>query len=141
MNITKITKWFDEQTILATEWPVFRSNEEYDIESSREKSAFHHKYLRTSIIPFNTRVASVGKHGLDELRGIYQIDIFVPVENGIDESNYISDAILNHFELKTHIVDDDTCIRVVNRSPSISRKTDNLMMLVCEVEWSSHYQR
>ncbi len=68
-----------------TEWP----NTEY---TSVENTT----WLRPTVLPAYTTLNTIGGSQLH--RGIYQVDIFVPLEKGIDTLTTWMDNIFNHFK-------------------------------------------
>lgn len=63
-------------------------------------------WIRPTLLPAES--ASQTFAGKDLHRGIYQIDIFVPKDNGPKQMFGLADAIREHFHKKTLVQDSDT---------------------------------
>jgi len=100
--------------------------------------ALQTKYIRTELLPATTADLSIGITGFDKYQGIFQIDIFTPYENGIDETNYWVDEIINHFKQRDPLTIPGGLVRVITRSRLIGFQSTNYHQCGVSLEWESY---
>jgi hypothetical protein len=95
-------------------------------------------WCRATFIPNPTARLSLGDGGLDELNGIYQIDLFFPGDDNYTNCTEYCDKIITHFKIGS-IIDG---IRIVNTYPSPGFSgAPNYYTIPVIVEWSYYGQR
>lgn len=99
-------------------------------------NAQNQKYIRTTLIPARTDTLCLGINGSNRFQGLFQIDIFVPSGNSIEETNYWVDEIIDLFK-HTTIINNGTTIRIDNCSRLPGNPTTNLHNVGVVVEWYS----
>jgi hypothetical protein len=75
-------------------------------------------YIRPTILPANTILNTLA--GMEEHKGIYQVDVYVPLEKGVSALNTLLDSIQSLFKSsKTLTATDIIFIQAVSRSPAV----------------------
>ena len=69
-------------------------------------------WCRATLLPAETGIATLGVDGLNEERGIYQIDLFYPEGYGATPANTIADAVINTFKRGTTLTDGNISVQV-----------------------------
>ncbi len=71
-------------------------------------------FLRPTILPANTKLDTIA--GMEEHKGIYQVDVFVPLEKGVSALNTLLDSIESLFKSsKTLTATDVIFVQAVSR--------------------------
>lgn len=95
-------------------------------------------WSRATFIPNTTERLSLGEGGLDDLNGIYQIDIFYPGDNNYIECSKFVDKVIEHFKIGSII----NGVRILNTYPSPGYGgAPNYYTIPVIVEWSFFSQR
>lgn len=90
-------------------------------------------WSRSTFIPNPTMRTSLGLNGLDELNGIYQIDLFYPINSGYAIVEQMSEQVQTYFQVGDII----NGIRVINCYPVNSYQIiTNYYSIPIIVEWS-----
>ncbi len=75
-------------------------------------------YLRPTILPASTVLDTLA--GMEEHKGIYQVDVYVPLEKGVSALNTLLDSIQSLFKSnKTLTATDVVFVQAVSRSPAV----------------------
>lgn len=70
-------------------------------------------YLRPSFLPTDTVQVGLGSSGLDDTRGVYQIDVVYPAGNG---RTTVTDSVADHFKRGTTLSYNGTNVRIISAS-------------------------
>ncbi len=75
-------------------------------------------FLRPTILPAATVLNTLA--GMEEHKGIYQVDVYVPAEKGVSALNTLLDSIQSLFKSnKTITATDVVFVQAVSRSPAV----------------------
>jgi len=106
-----------------------------------ENSPLTEKYIRTSIIPRETTDLSIGVGGCDNFGGLFLVEIFTPTGNGISETNYWVDEIIDLFA-KDEILTDGTIIANTEQYTRLPGQAfTNYHKSGVHIAWSSYVPR
>lgn len=95
-------------------------------------------WCRATFIPNPTGRLSLGEGGMDELSGIYQIDLFFPGDDDYGNCSQYADILISHFKIGS-IIDG---IRIINTYPSPGYSgAPGYYTIPIIVEWSYYNQR
>lgn len=79
-------------------------------------------YLRPTLLPAETVLSSLARGQTH--RGIYQVDVFVPVEKGINTLTTWLDAIEGHFAAQDILVSSSTKVYILQTGISEMQRED-----------------
>jgi len=94
-------------------------------------------YLRPTLIPADSNVATIGA-GTDINQGIYQIDIFSPLDEGKNEAMLMSDAIAEQFKRDKELVYNGRTVTIRSTSQRIMPNDDSWAHYMVEVVYYSY---
>jgi hypothetical protein len=80
-------------------------------------------YLRPTVLPAQSGEATLDGHTIE--RGIYQIDIYVPLEKGISTITTWMDNIRSHFPIGTNLTAGSSIIFIKNPRRSEFTREEN----------------
>lgn len=69
-------------------------------------------FTRFTLLPVETIPATLGTNGQDNVHGIAQVDVFVPIDGGMTKAHQYADLILSAFPRGRDIIKDNLTIRV-----------------------------
>ena len=101
-------------------------------------------WARTTLIPSQTNPISVGPFGIDEFRGIWQIDYFTPMLEGTDTAFSVIDDLLQAFKVGTRLTDSSGLSVVIESPPNavVGRTViTTFVMYSVQVRYSCYTQR
>lgn len=67
------------------------------LENTRNIGRTDESFSRATLITSRPGQLTVGRDGQDILRGLYQIDLFVPLDTGTARVNELADSVIEHF--------------------------------------------
>jgi hypothetical protein len=67
-------------------------------------------WCRVTLLPARTQQVTLGLHGSDQLMGLAQCDLFVPVGSGVDAVNALADLVVAHFPRGTTLSTDTVTV-------------------------------
>lgn len=92
-------------------------------------------FARATLLPRQATQLTVGINGSDSLGGLYQIDLFYPLNAGSAAANTMADAVCAVFGRGTILIEDD--VRVVIRTASrlTAGRVEQFYSVPVVVEW------
>lgn len=122
--------------------PTFiKENEETTRTSSSTTSINTEAYARSTLLPAETETSTIGPGGYDTYQGLYQVDLFFPINEGAKAVNYMVDSIIAAFPKGSLSTQDGVQLRIVNYWREASLETDNWFMVPVVIQWESFIQR
>ncbi len=101
-----------ESNILQIAWPNVKYN-----------PSVNQIFLRPSLIPGSTELYTLNNQ--HKYMGIYQIDIYIPLDRGTQELNNYADQILELFDADKTLVADGTTVFIQDISPIRMQREEN----------------
>lgn len=98
-------------------------------------------WLRPTILPAESFPASIGIYGTNRLSGVYQIDIFSPLDAGRRPSVQMVDDIIEHFSRGLTIEVDNLVVHIEESWPSASNAEETWYHTPVNVNWYSYSER
>jgi hypothetical protein len=92
-------------------------------------------YMRTTLLPAKTETRSVGETGWDRFFGLYQIDLFYPIDESPDAANFMADKIIDAYPKKTILTSSGINIRIVQYWREVRRKSETKHQVPVFIEW------
>jgi len=135
-NYSEIQKVLDDKLALISDLPlIVTENDEQTKVQTDAVGVLETKYIRTQLIPATTEPLTIGTSGKDRYKGIFQITIFTPYDNGIAETNYWVDEIINDFSKTATIVVTGGLVRITQRSRLPAIQNTNYHQCGVDLEW------
>jgi hypothetical protein len=106
-------------------------------ENMRNTSRSGEKFTRVTLLPAATRQLSVGVNGRDQLSGLLQVDIFTPMDTGIDYANELADAIIAHFPRGLSFTDTITTTHIQRAWRQVGGRVETFYQIPVVVQWSA----
>lgn len=138
----RVQTLFDTKLAELTDLPdVITENEIAFINKTSEDSPLTTKYMRTSLAPTTTRDLSIGIGGCDEFGGLFVVEIFTPVANGIKETNYWVDEIIDHFPKNVVLTDGTINVHIEQYTAAPGQPFANYHKGGVHIQWTCYVQR
>lgn len=99
------------QTLLDTQLATISTLPTLYTENERSTAQTNKNFSRSTLIPAKTDVLTVGSAPLLRLKGLYQIDVFLPQGKGT-ASNSIADDVLNGFPAALQLTDGTYTVQI-----------------------------
>lgn len=101
--------------------------------NTKFKPSENASYIRPTLLPAASTLATLN----DDHRnpGIYQVDVFVPLEKGLNAALTLVDDIKVHFESERSLVEDDDVIMIQNISLGRLERQDAWFRVYLEVNY------
>lgn len=103
--------------------PVAWMNREYDPTPGT-------LFLRETLLPGRTTQAELGATGRDNTVGVYQVDVFAPVDKGKNAALVQADSIADHFSRGTTLTYNSISVRLTETSIGASTLIDGAWWMV-----------
>ena len=94
-------------------------------------------FSRATLIPARPSVLTVGVDGRTELRGLYQIDLFVPMNSGAEAVNALADQVIEHFHRGLRITEGAVTVHVSLSWREAGMRVEQFYQVPVVVQWSS----
>ena len=133
MNYTTIQKALDTQLSIVAGIPTFTE------ENARFKPSATTPFTRSTLLPAQTVVESIGVHGIDRVNGLYQVDLYYPADQGYTTANTMADLVIAAFPKALQLTTTDSIkvdVDVTWRLPA--RKVQNFYNVPVIVSWKSY---
>lgn len=96
-------------------------------------------YIRPTLLPGDTRQATLGANGEDRTDGLYQVDVFVEAGRGTDAAVSIADTIADHFARGADMAYNDVIVTITRAQRRGGVQTaDGWYMIPVEIYFKSH---
>jgi len=95
-------------------------------------------WLRPTVLPADTAAATMGDSGTDEQTGVYQIDIFAPLDEGDGAARAMADALADRFKPVTELTYNGLTVRCISGSIGGLIREDNWLHLPVKIRYLSY---
>jgi hypothetical protein len=107
------------------------------LENTRNIGRTGQSFSRATLLPARPSQLSVGAQGRDLRRGLYQIDLFVPTDDGATTANVMADEVIAHFPRGLVVSLDGTSVVVEMAYREVGQRVETFYMLPIMVVWWS----
>ena len=132
IGLTKVQQLLDTQLVASVSVPIEKENTLYKITEQ--------PFVRATLVPAMTVIASLGVYGYDRLSGLYVVDVFFPLLEGKTKIQTQADAIMNAFPKGLYLIDGNTKVLIENRSILPARKQHTMLNTPVIISWVSFQQ-
>lgn len=96
-------------------------------------------FFRSTLLPSQTQTWSIGQTGQVRVNGLFQIDVFVKVNTGIQAIEEKVDTILSVYDPKAAaLTDGTTYVHIDNRWALTGSVLQNFFRVPIIIQWSSY---
>jgi hypothetical protein len=92
-------------------------------------------WIRPTVLPADTAAATYGDSGTDEQTGVYQIDVFAPLDEGDGEVRQMADTIADRFKPTTAITYNGLTVRCISVSIEGLTREENWLHLPVKIKY------
>jgi hypothetical protein len=107
------------------------------LENTQNLAVTGEAFTRATLIPARSSVLSIGVDGRTELRGLYQVDLFVPLNSGTADVNALADLVVQHFPKGARLTDGSTTVHCALSWREVGRRVEAFYQVPVLVQWSS----
>ena len=93
-------------------------------------------FSRATLLPAAKSQASVGISGQDLIRGIYQVDLFVPQDTGSASVNALADSVVDHFPRGLALASGEVVVHINTASRLTGGRMEPFYSVPVQVQWS-----
>lgn len=132
MSYKEIQQELDGQLTSITGLP------EVVLENTRFKAMSKTPFIRSTLLPSQSTVETIGTTGYNKVYGLYQIDIFYPLDGGYEEINDDADTIISNFTKGTSFAITNGTLRINISWRNSGRKLENFYNIPVLVSWECY---
>lgn len=104
-------------------------------ENTQEMAKTGRNFVRSSLILSRPSRATLGTSGRDRLVGLYQIDLFTPLNTGTPQMNALADGLVAHFPRSLILHDGDITINMRMTWRETGARATQFYSTAVMVEW------
>lgn len=108
------------------------------LENTRFKANSKTPFIRSTLLPSQSSVETIGTTGYNKVFGLYQIDIFYPLDGGYEEINDNADEIISNFQKGTSFTITNSTLRINISWRNSGRKLENFYNVPVLVSWECY---
>lgn len=94
-------------------------------------------FSRAVLLPGRATPRTIGLNGKTEFPGLYQIDLFYPMDKGTATANQMADAVIAHFARGLVLNDSEVSVKVDIAWREAGSRNEPFYHLPVMVQWSS----
>jgi len=118
---------------LANNIPVAWENSSYTPVTGRA-------YLRATLLPADTDGLGLADNSTDEHLGIYQVDVFAPIDTGKGQAVMLADSIADQFKRGTELIYNGVKVRIKTVSRSTGSRDGSWFIVPVYIQYYSFTQ-
>ena len=109
------------------------------VQEENNRTNLKTSFSRATIIPARTNILGLGPNDLNQVRGIYQVDLFILADSSYVSGYALTDSILQTFIAGTTVsgIKNDNAYTL----PSQQTTIPNYHMFSVSIEWSVYEER
>ena len=97
-------------------------------------------WARATLLSGASTQATLGTDGEDSNVGVFQVDVFSPIDEGHSEAVTMADTIADHFKRGTYLTYNSRTIRVRSVSRGAAGRDNNWYQIPVEINYIAHTQ-
>lgn len=132
MNVTEIQTLLDARLETVNDLPALQK------ENTLYTPTTGTPFTRSTLIP--TEPSAMSTH-INELRGIHRVDLFYPLDRGIDAVGAMADEIVSAFPRGLELSGTSVTLQVLMAWREAARRSDKFLQVPINVRWSSLQMR
>lgn len=127
--------WHDAQKALEIELESFCANNGYNLVYENVTSELPTDFLDYSFVPATTRATALGLDACDRYSGIFQVGIYVPLNDDPTDSRDIEQKVIDNFSKGSVFTYNGQTVRVENRTPRTPIKDVQYYRRIVDIEY------
>jgi hypothetical protein len=132
MSFSKIYKALNNQLDTVSGLPVVQHEND-----APHKNDIRQGFVRSTLLPAETITSTLGEDGVNELHGLFQIDLFNVINEGPYSASDLADTIIEAFDRTTRLTYLGVIVIVQQSWRGASHKFDTHYMTPVTVRWSA----
>lgn len=141
MSFENLHKALDDRLSTVASVPsIVKENEEASLTINTSTSGISTPYIRTTVLPAESDLLSIGTTGYSKRHGLYQMSCFFPTGDGFDIPESLVDAIVAKFQRGLTLTEDGTVVRVRQSWREAAVEEGHLYMVPVVVRWEVFVQ-
>jgi hypothetical protein len=130
MSYEKIQSLLDTRLQALTGLPTIQ------LENTRNIGQTGIPFSRATLLPARATQATVGLQGRDSRTGLYQVDLFYPLDAGTATINAMADSVIDHFTRGLVLIDGAINVHVLVCWRETGRRIEPFYSVPVVIEWS-----
>lgn len=106
------------------------------LQLENEHNAPKAAWSRATLMPSRTLQPNVGTGGTAEMNGLYQVDLFYPMNQGMALANAMVDAVIDTFPRGMLIAEDGLFVQIESAWREAVQRDEPFMNVPVTVSWS-----
>jgi len=131
-NYTDIQLALDTQVQTVVGLPTIQ------LENTQNSNKNKSTWTRTTLLPASTEIVTLGAQGYDRLNGLYRIDLFSQLNEGVTDASTMADLVLASFTKGARLTSGSVVVVIENKTRSAARVLDNRYNIPLTIIWSSY---
>ena len=132
MKFTEVQQLLDEQLLTVVGLPTLQT------ENTRFKVVTNVPWARSTLLPAETNIVTLGVTGYDELNGLYQVDLFYPSDSGFTAANTMADTVMGAFTKGTQLTGTGINVEIDKSWRESGRTFDTFYNIPVLVSWRGY---
>lgn len=128
MNVAEIQTLLDARLATVTDLPALQK------ENTLYAPTTGTPFVRSTLIPVEPNAMSTA---INELRGVLRVDLFYPLDRGVDDIAAMADAIISAFPRGLYLTGTEVALQVLMAWRETARRTDKNFQIPINIRWSS----
>lgn len=133
MKTTEIQAALDGRLLTTAGLPSLQT-ENTRINASSNLLAF----ARSTLLPAQSNVLSLGVGATRQMQGLYQVDIFVPSDSGTDTARLVADSVVDNFPIGLELVSGSTTVKIDIASVMASYSINKYYCIPVRIQWNTY---
>lgn len=123
------------QSLLDTHLQTLSGLPALQLENTRNIGQTGIPFSRATLLPARATQATVGLQGRDSRTGLYQVDLFYPLDAGISTINTMADSVIDHFPRGLALIDNGLRVHTLVCWRETGRRIEPFYSIPVVVEW------
>lgn len=125
------------QTLLDTHLQTLTGLPPLQLENTRNIGVTGVAFSRATLLPARTTQVTIGINGKDEVKGLYQVDLFTPQDTGTATANALADDVMDHFPRGLVLTQSGIYLHILRAWREVGRREAPFYNVPVLVEWSA----
>lgn len=128
MNYHNIQTLLDARLLTVVDLPPLQK------ENTKNIGVTGQNFCRSTLLPARSTAVTVGQNGKDLYQGLYQIDLFYPMDQGTTAINQMADSVIAAFP-RTDLFDGIIIVHCLRAWREVGSRVEPFYSVPVVVEW------
>lgn len=129
MSYATVQDLLDTRLLTVVDLPTLQK------ENTRNLAVSGQRYTRSTLLPGRATQTTIGTTGKDIVRGLYQVDLFYPLDGGVFQINSMADSVVAAFPRGTALFNGMTIVNIVSAWREAGARVEPYYSIPVVVEW------